>query len=169
MPSMRGFSLRKHIFRLVKSKPFRTGNRFGGFGCVKRKLLNLLKVDHKLTSAGAKSGYTPLTGDEVLHGLVPKNHMAVYVGREDGELSRVLVPVVYFNHPLFRELLREAEEEYGFCQEGGITIPCGVSEFESVKTRVAEVSRGGSGPRWRKAPAPASCLYLNLVKIGGLR
>ncbi|KAI4338808.1 hypothetical protein MLD38_023821 [Melastoma candidum] len=156
MPSMRGFSLRRHIFRLVKSKHVRSGSRFGGFGCVKRKLLNFLKVDHKLVSTGSKSSYMPLMGDKARRGAVPKGHIAVYVSGEDGELSRVLVPVVYFNHPLFGELLREAEEEYGFCQEGGITIPCGVSEFERVRTRVAAVSHGGSGPRWRKA-LPRAC------------
>lgn len=105
-------------------------------------------------STGLKSGYVPLKDDEGQRGAAPKGLMAVYIGREDGgggELRRVLVPVVYFNHPLFGELLREAEEEYGFCQQGGITIPCGVSEFERVRTRLAAVSHGGSGPRRRKA------------------
>jgi SAUR family protein len=65
--------------------------------------------------------------------------LAVYVGdgNGDGDFHRVLVPVFYFNHPLFGELLREAEEEYGFHQEGGITIPCQFSEFEKVRTRIA--------------------------------
>jgi hypothetical protein len=35
-----------------------------------------------------------------------------------------LVPVIYFNHPLFGELLREAEEEFRHQHQGGITIPC---------------------------------------------
>lgn len=71
---------------------------------------------------------------------VPKGHLAVYVGQKDGEFRRVLVPVVYFNHPLFGELLKEAEKEYGFCHQGGITIPCRVTEFERVKTRIASGS-----------------------------
>ncbi|CAN1308042.1 Auxin-responsive protein SAUR36 [Linum perenne] len=64
---------------------------------------------------------------------VPKGQLAVYVGQKDGE---VLVPVIYINHPLFGELLKEAQEEYGFDQEGGITIPCPFAEFERVKTRI---------------------------------
>jgi SAUR family protein len=77
---------------------------------------------------------------------VPKGYLAVYVGdgngNGDGDFHRVLVPVFYFNHPLFGELLREAEEKYGFHQEGGITIPCRFSEFEKVQTRIAAADGG---------------------------
>ncbi|CAN6466834.1 unnamed protein product [Victoria cruziana] len=68
---------------------------------------------------------------------VPKGHLAVYVGVKDPE-HRFLVPVIYMNHPFFRRLLKVTEEEYGFDQKGGITIPCGVSDFESVKRSIAE-------------------------------
>lgn len=70
---------------------------------------------------------------------VPKGKMAVYVGQKDGDFKRVLVPVIYINHPLFGQLLREAEEEYGHDHPGGITIPCRFSDFENVKTRIASV------------------------------
>lgn len=64
----------------------------------------------------------------------PKGYTAVYVG---GEKERYTVPVVYFNHPLFAELLREAEQESGFHHPGGITIPCPAAKFEQVRTRIA--------------------------------
>lgn len=67
---------------------------------------------------------------------VPKGHLAVYVGESDDEARRVFVPVIYFNHPLFGELLKQAERVYGFNHPGGITIPCRISEFEKVKTRI---------------------------------
>ncbi|MFS8026894.1 putative small auxin-up RNA [Helianthus anomalus] len=70
---------------------------------------------------------------------VPKGKMAVYVGQKDGDFKRVLVPVIYINHPLFGQLLRDAEEEYGHDHPGGITIPCRFSDFESVKSRIAAV------------------------------
>ncbi|XP_014515845.1 auxin-responsive protein SAUR36-like [Vigna radiata var. radiata] len=76
---------------------------------------------------------------------VPKGHLAVYVAEDNGECRRVLVPVIYFNHPLFSGLLREAEKEFGFEHPGGITIPCRLTEFERVKTRIAS----GSGLRGR--------------------
>ncbi|KAG2681459.1 hypothetical protein I3843_11G146000 [Carya illinoinensis] len=74
-------------------------------------------------------------------GGVPKGHLAVYVGDSDDDTHRYVVPVIYFNHPLFGELLQEAEKVYGFNHPGGITIPCGVSEFESVRTQIAAGER----------------------------
>lgn len=55
-------------------------------------------------------------GKEPIHEspvTVQKGHLAVYVGQKDRDFYRVLVPVIYFNHPLFGELLKEAEREYG--------------------------------------------------------
>lgn len=68
----------------------------------------------------------------------PKGHLAVYVAEEEGERPRrYVVPAVYFNHPLFGELLREAEEEFGFHHSGAITFPCHAAKFESVSSRIA--------------------------------
>ncbi|XP_010539798.1 PREDICTED: auxin-responsive protein SAUR36-like [Tarenaya hassleriana] len=69
--------------------------------------------------------------------VVPKGHLAVYVGESGGDTRRVVVPVIYFNHPLFGELLDQAERVYGFEQPGRITIPCRVSDFEKVQMRIA--------------------------------
>lgn len=63
---------------------------------------------------------------------VPKGCLAIKVGQGE-EQQRVVVPVIYFNHPLFMQLLKEAEEEYGFDQKGTITIPCHVEEFRYVQ------------------------------------
>ncbi|XP_074568899.1 auxin-responsive protein SAUR36-like [Curcuma longa] len=72
----------------------------------------------------------------------PKGHLAVYVAEKEGERPRrYVVPVVYFNHPLFRELLREAEEEFDFHNSGAITIPCHAAKFESVSSRIAAGDR----------------------------
>ncbi|CAA7391674.1 unnamed protein product [Spirodela intermedia] len=68
----------------------------------------------------------------------PKGHLPVYVaGKDFDPPRRVLVPVIFFNHPLFVDLLRRAEEEFGFHHQGGITIPCPSSDFENVCTRLA--------------------------------
>ncbi|KAK9145764.1 hypothetical protein Sjap_005667 [Stephania japonica] len=64
---------------------------------------------------------------------VPKGCLAVMVGHQDEEQQRFVVPVMYFNHPLFMQLLKEAEEEFGFDQKGTITIPCHVEEFRQVR------------------------------------
>lgn len=61
--------------------------------------------------------------------LVPKGHVAVYVG-ERMEKKRFVVPISYLNHPLFREFLNRAEEEFGFHHPmGGLTIPCREEAF----------------------------------------
>ncbi|KAI7747659.1 hypothetical protein M8C21_017528 [Ambrosia artemisiifolia] len=60
---------------------------------------------------------------------VPKGFLAVNVGEAEGEKQRFVVPVMWFNHPLFVELLKVAEDEYGFEQKGTITIPCNVHHF----------------------------------------
>ncbi|KAB1225284.1 Auxin-induced protein X10A [Morella rubra] len=101
----------------------------------------------------ADSGYIPMGQDTVTEKketTVPKGHLAVYVGQKDGDFHRVLVPVIYFNHPLFGELLREAEQEYGFHHQGGITIPCRISEFESVQTRIAAGCGGARKLMWKR-------------------
>ncbi|XP_042391894.1 auxin-responsive protein SAUR36-like [Zingiber officinale] len=74
----------------------------------------------------------------------PRGHLAVYVGGEgDGAppRRRYTVPVIYFNHPLFAELLREAQEEFGFHHPGGITIPCPAAEFERVRRIIAAAAK----------------------------
>lgn len=80
----------------------------------------------------------------------PKGHLAVYVGEDDDDTSRIVVPVIYFNHPLFADLLRQAETVYGFDHPGGIQIPCQKSEFENVKMRIAAANGGGGNchGRW---------------------
>ncbi|KAI4303230.1 hypothetical protein MLD38_038885 [Melastoma candidum] len=80
---------------------------------------------------------------------VPKGHLAVNVeGGAGGDRRTVLVPVVYVNHPLFGDLLREAEKVYGYEHDGGIiTLPCGISELARVHDRIA----AGEPQRQRKA------------------
>ncbi|KAL6004340.1 Auxin-responsive protein saur32 [Asimina triloba] len=63
---------------------------------------------------------------------IPKGCLAIIVGQGE-EQQRFVVPIIYFNHPLFVQLLKEAEEEYGFEQQGPITIPCHVAQFRYVQ------------------------------------
>ncbi|KAL7237441.1 hypothetical protein ACSBR2_003686 [Camellia fascicularis] len=66
---------------------------------------------------------------------VPKGHFAVYVGEK--QKNRFVVPLSYLKHPLFQELLRKAEEEYGFDHPmGGLTIPCSEDAFLNVASHL---------------------------------
>ncbi|KAL8229796.1 hypothetical protein R6Q57_014696, partial [Mikania cordata] len=71
---------------------------------------------------------------------VPKGCLAVKVGEAGSEQQRFVVPVIWFNHPLFMQLLQVAEDEYGFEQIGTITIPCKVRHFRAVIGRILHQS-----------------------------
>ncbi|KAL7237442.1 hypothetical protein ACSBR2_003687 [Camellia fascicularis] len=66
----------------------------------------------------------------------PKGHFAVYVGEK--EKNRFVIPLSYLKHPLFQDLLRKAEEEYGFDHPmGGLTIPCSEDAFLNVVSHLS--------------------------------
>ncbi|XP_078447874.1 auxin-responsive protein SAUR32-like [Wolffia australiana] len=67
------------------------------------------------------------------HANVRKGFLAVMVGQEGEDQRRFVVPVGYLSHPLFVQLLKEAEEVYGFDQKGAIALPCNVEEFRYVQ------------------------------------
>ncbi|XP_062224919.1 auxin-responsive protein SAUR50-like [Phragmites australis] len=62
-------------------------------------------------------------------GSPPKGHLAVCVGPA---MQRFVIPTEYLKHRAFAALLREAEEEFGFQQEGVLRIPCEVPVFETI-------------------------------------
>ncbi|XP_022146164.1 auxin-responsive protein SAUR23-like [Momordica charantia] len=66
---------------------------------------------------------------------VPKGHIAVYVG--EIQRKRFLVPISYLNHPKFMDLLKRAEEEFGYNHPmGGLTIPCREDAFIDLTSRL---------------------------------
>ncbi|KAK4723947.1 hypothetical protein R3W88_026726 [Solanum pinnatisectum] len=128
MTKLHGFVLKNHVTSLICAKSL---SRF------LRWTQRLKTICFKVSGAGSERGYVQIGHKEKVS-VVPKGHMAIYVGQKDGDCKRFLVPVIYFNHPLFSELLREVEDEYGFNYSGGITIPCRISEFEHVQTRIKQ-------------------------------
>lgn len=60
---------------------------------------------------------------------VPAGHVAITVGPSG---RRFVVRTTYLNHPLFKKLLIQAEEEYGFANSGPLAIPCDDSLFEEI-------------------------------------
>ncbi|XP_058216743.1 auxin-induced protein 15A-like [Rhododendron vialii] len=61
----------------------------------------------------------------------PKGHFVVYAGEE---MRRFVVPISYLKVPIFKQLLDEAAEEYGFQHsQGGIVLPnCHESTFQQA-------------------------------------
>ncbi|KAF9603498.1 hypothetical protein IFM89_036771 [Coptis chinensis] len=73
--------------------------------------------------------------------FVPKGHIAVYVG--ESQRKRFVVPISYFNQPLFLDLLNQAEEEYGFNHPmGGLTIPCDEDTFMELTCQLTALVKG---------------------------
>ncbi|XP_059637745.1 protein SMALL AUXIN UP-REGULATED RNA 12 [Cornus florida] len=65
---------------------------------------------------------------------VPKGHFVVYVGENR---SRYIVPIAFLSRPEFQSLLRQAEEEFGFDHDMGLTIPCEERVFQSLTSMLA--------------------------------
>jgi len=64
--------------------------------------------------------------------VVPKGHILVYIG-EEIDKKRYFVPLSYLSHPIFKDLLLRAKEEFGFQHPmGGLMIPCTEEAFFSL-------------------------------------
>ncbi|XP_008804009.2 indole-3-acetic acid-induced protein ARG7-like [Phoenix dactylifera] len=91
---------------------------------------------------------------------VPAGHVAVCVGSSS---RRFVVRAAHLNHPVFRQLLRQAEEEYGFSSRPGpLALPCDESFFEHILRHLSSSSSSSSRfvslEDFRKtAPASSSC------------
>lgn len=66
---------------------------------------------------------------------VPKGFVPVYVGQEH---QRFVIPVMYLHHPLFEGFLKAAEQEFGYDQNGGLLIPCDVTDFEETTLQMKD-------------------------------
>ncbi|GLJ40968.1 hypothetical protein SUGI_0847960 [Cryptomeria japonica] len=71
--------------------------------------------------------------------FVPRGHLAVYAVREDLRRRRFVFPVDYLKQPVFKDLLRMAEEEFGFEYDTGpLTIPCDPQQFEEIINKLKD-------------------------------
>eukprot|EP00249_Psilotum_nudum_P017246 c26232_g1_i1 orf=739-1296(-) len=95
--------------------------RFSSFGCVinPKKIRSLSRFD-----SDDESSKQPCPPPDV-----PEGCLAVYVGLDR---KRYIIRTSYLNHPHFRVLLDKAEEEFGFDQQGGLTLPCEAVIFEHL-------------------------------------
>jgi len=89
----------------------------------------LKQILRRCSSLGKKNEYDQDEDDQGLPLDVPKGHFAVYVGENR---SRYIVPISFLTHPQFQSLLRQAEEEFGFDHDMGLTIPCQEVVFRSL-------------------------------------
>ncbi|PIN08931.1 hypothetical protein CDL12_18492 [Handroanthus impetiginosus] len=84
------------------------------------------QIMKRCSSLAKKQGYG---NEEGLPLDVPKGHFVVYVGENR---SRYIVPIAYLSRPEFQNLLQQAEEEFGFDHDMGLTVPCDEEVFQSL-------------------------------------
>ncbi|WZZ07008.1 hypothetical protein YC2023_092929 [Brassica napus] len=90
----------------------------------------MIKQILKRCSSLGKKHSNVYSEDENGHPLdVPKGHFVVYVGENR---VRYVVPISFLTRPEFQLLLQQAEEEFGFDHDMGLTIPCDEAVFRSL-------------------------------------
>ncbi|PON99958.1 Small auxin-up RNA [Trema orientale] len=98
-----------------------------------RQMLQQWRRKARIAGAAARAAAAPPPSD------VPAGHVAVCVG---SSCRRFIVRATHLNHPMFKNLLVQAEEEYGFANHGPLSIPCDEASFEEV---LRVVTRSESG------------------------
>lgn len=73
--------------------------------------------------------FTDVSAAGASSNAVPKGFLAVDIGED---MKRFVIPTSYLSHQAFSVLLREAEEEFGFQQEGVLRIPCEADVFQNI-------------------------------------
>ncbi|GLJ49115.1 hypothetical protein SUGI_1036150 [Cryptomeria japonica] len=71
--------------------------------------------------------------------IARKGCVFVYVGereKEKEQQERFVIPINDLHHPIFVQLLRAAEEAYGFHHDGPLKIPCNVDHFKKLKKMI---------------------------------
>lgn len=101
-----------------------------GFGkCSKIRHIVRLRQMLRRWRHKAAAGSRMSSGTGRIPSDVPAGHVAVSVGSAG---KRFVVRATYLNHPVFKKLLIEAEEEYGFSNQGPLALPCDESVFEEI-------------------------------------
>ncbi|KAG5526753.1 hypothetical protein RHGRI_032870 [Rhododendron griersonianum] len=107
------------------------------------KIRHIVRIRQMLKRWRKKAASSSSSSTRVAAGWVPPDvpsgHVAICVGTD---CKRFVVRATYLNHPIFKRLLAQAEEEYGFANPGPLALPCDESLFEEI---LRVVSRSDSG------------------------
>ncbi|CAA2961900.1 auxin-responsive SAUR32-like [Olea europaea subsp. europaea] len=73
---------------------------------------------------------------------VKKGCLAVRVGleNEDGGFQIFIIPISYLYDPLFKQLLDEAREVYGYSAAGPLKLPSSVDQFLHLRRQIEEAN-----------------------------
>ncbi|KAL3337691.1 hypothetical protein AABB24_030027 [Solanum stoloniferum] len=98
---------------------------------VKRWKDNSLRPRSVLSYSSSDSD-EPAQPDSNSRRRTPSGSLAVYVGVDENERRRFVIPTRFLNLPVFISLLDKAEEEFGFQPTGGLVLPCEVELFSEI-------------------------------------
>ncbi|URE36463.1 Auxin responsive protein [Musa troglodytarum] len=70
--------------------------------------------------------------DECVEDKVPRGHVPVLVGEEDGPVQRFVVNLRLFGDPCMAALLDLGAQRFGHHQQGVLRIPCDVDRFRRI-------------------------------------
>ncbi|CAL1355643.1 unnamed protein product [Linum trigynum] len=105
------------------------------------KIRHIVRLRQMLRRWRNKARVSSASSSKQIPSDVPSGHIAVCVG---SSCRRFVVRATYLNHPVFLKLLTQAEEEYGFSNQGPLTIPCDESVFEEA---IRSISRSDGSNR----------------------
>ncbi|XP_059306986.1 auxin-responsive protein SAUR32-like [Lycium ferocissimum] len=103
-----------------------------------KRLIGKLKTEYLqliptyTTQNAAEIVDTPRGNTSLVPNDVKEGHFAVFSVNPEEEPQRFVVELQWLTHPSFLKLLKEAEDEYGFRQEGVLEFPCRAEELEKV-------------------------------------
>ncbi|OIT22143.1 PREDICTED: auxin-responsive protein SAUR32-like [Nicotiana attenuata] len=100
------------------------------------KLKNHFQLIHKYSSrfqAVVEFIETPRANDEeVVPNDVKEGYFAVFSVNPEEEPKRFVVELHWLTNPKFLNLLKQAEDEYGFVQKGVLEVPCRAEELQKI-------------------------------------
>ncbi|OIS97913.1 PREDICTED: auxin-responsive protein SAUR32-like [Nicotiana attenuata] len=89
-------------------------------------------IRHETHEAVREFVETPRANDEVVPNDVKEGHFAVFTVNPEEEPKRFVVELHWLANPSFLNLLKQAEDEYGFVQKGVLEIPCRAEELQQI-------------------------------------
>jgi SAUR family protein len=134
--------------RAAAMEEYQQVHQQGGRGS--NKIRDIVRLQQLLKKWKKLATVTPSAASSGGRSSVPRGSFAVYVGEE---MRRFVIPTEYLGHWAFADLLREAEEEFGFRHEGALRIPCDVDSFQGILRLVQQ----GQGGRRNEPAAMCDC------------
>ncbi|XVF45401.1 hypothetical protein PTKIN_Ptkin02bG0202700 [Pterospermum kingtungense] len=122
----------------------------------RRKARITASSNHNNNNNSGSNGHAPSD--------VPAGHVAVCVG---ASLRRYIVRATHLNHPIFKKLLVQTEEEYGFNNVGPLTIPCDESFFEEILRVVSRSESSSNSGRFSTLEDIQRCCHVGMKNKPG--